>query len=110
MTKKEKQIHLITSYEAFFNDTNYTCAITIDIQKFKIDCLIDKELLFSVDYKSSNIRVESDEDLFLFLNADKELIYYASKTDTLPLIYGTTNPAQLIGSLLAKPNFEIQDY
>lgn len=105
MKQKEKNIHLITHYEALFNDEKATCALTIDMEKFNIDCLREKELVFSVDYKDSNIRIQSDNDIFVFLNADKELIYYASKTDKLPLIFGTVNPPEMKGAFVAEPNF-----
>lgn len=99
---QEKNIHLITTYEAIFNEDNATCALSIDMQKFNIDCLKDTEIVFSIDYEKSNIRVESEKDLFIFLNADKELIYYASKTDKLAILFGTTEPPQLIGALFAE--------
>lgn len=105
MTTTEKKIHLITTYEALFNDVNMTCAITISSDQFDITPLIDKDILFSVDYQSSNIRVQTDKDLYVFLNADKELIYYASKTDKLAILYGPSNPPEVKGAVIAMPNF-----
>ena len=80
----------IREYEVILNEKNATCGFVVNLNHYKIDDVLRKDLQYEILKEDKAVRVFSkDGDELLFLNLTNELIYYAYKTVNLIILGGT---------------------
>ena len=80
----------IKEYEVIINEKNSTCGFVVNLDFYKIESFLKKELQYEVFDKEGKVRVFcQDGEEILFLNLDKNLIYYAIKTINLLILGGS---------------------
>ena len=80
----------IKNYEVILNEKNATCGFVVNLNYYKIEQILQKNLKYEVFRDEKKVRVFSeDNDELWFLNLTDQLIYYAYKTINLTLLGGT---------------------
>lgn len=74
---------LIKNYDVLINEKEASCGLVINSKEYNINGFKGKDLEYEVDYDHNCIRVFSEKYKVTFCNADKRLLYYAFKTETL---------------------------
>lgn len=79
----------IKEYEVIVNEKNGTCGIVVNLDDYEIGYLLKKPLQYEVIPEENKLRVFTEDGAeILFVNLDKNLIYYAFKTINLTIFGG----------------------
>lgn len=80
----------IKNYEVILNEKNATCGFVVNLNYYKIENILQKNLQYEIFRNEKKVRVFSeDNDEIWFLNLNEKLIYYVYKTINLTILGGT---------------------
>jgi hypothetical protein len=82
---------IINKYEVLINEKNGTCGLVVN-SDFNLSKFKNEKLFYNVNFDNKTITVESLKSKFIFVNADKELLYYAIKSLNLIILCGKLKP------------------
>ncbi len=79
---------LISKYNVLINKEQASCGLLVDYSDYDFSFFDNQDLNYEVDYKKSCIYVFSENHKISFQKTDKELMYYALKTESLIIFTG----------------------
>lgn len=82
----------IKNYEVAINESNARAAFIVNENENILETIKDKTLEYIVDFKAQKVNIyikDNNEPVFVFINANEDVLRYAYKSNGIPLAIGT---------------------